>query len=168
MRTKLRRHKLWQQGQNSPLLIASKKKANWTCQLVTNCAKEERGGGGRWRRGDGSDCNMLALPDLIWLSWPVFYTSWTWRLPWKMFLETEMYGRRCWETILKYLVPCCVWHLSSSPHTHCMFLLNTSCFCTEHMEAYTYRCKGLGQSSSLSSLLDKQRVSTSSGKGTPT
>lgn len=43
------------------------------------------------------------------------------------------------ETILKYLVSCCLWHLSSALSTICLFLLNTSCFGTEHMEAYTYR-----------------------------
>ena len=83
-----------------------------------------------------------------------------------MFLETEMYGRHCSESILEYLVPCCLWHVRSAPRTNCLFLSNTSCFCTEDMEACAYRCKDPGQGSGLSSLLDKQGFNKLRGRYT--
>lgn len=81
-----------------------------------------------------------------------------------MLLETEIYGRHCWQPILEFLVPYCLWHQSSAPRTNCMFLLNTSCFRTEHMEAYAYRCKDPGQSSSLTSCLTNRGFQQVRGK----
>lgn len=38
-----------------------------------------------------------------------------------MFLDTEMYGRHCGETVQEYLVPCCLWHVRSAPRTIACF-----------------------------------------------